>query len=149
MGVVVQFDYNAWIARYPEFSTVPSNTATMYFNEATLYVRNDGGGPVADSNTQLTLLNMVTAHIACMNFGVGGQAPSPLVGRVSTASEGSVSIGVTADYQPGTPQWFVSTKYGAAYWAASAQYRTMRYSRALPRHNAFPYGRPDLYGWGS
>jgi Protein of unknown function (DUF4054) len=67
MRVIVQFDYARWIARYPEFAQVQQPTALEYFGEATLYLRNDGTGPVRDAETQLRLLNMLTAHIAALN----------------------------------------------------------------------------------
>lgn len=156
MGVVVNFDYNAWVTRYPEFASpggsqpVASPLATLYFNEATMYQTNNGEGPVRDSNTQLTLLNMLTAHIASLNAppGTGGIA-SPLVGRINSASEGSVSVGSENQYPPGTPQWFQQTKYGAAWWAATAQFRTMRYRpgpvMGVPANQSGPwFGR----GWG-
>jgi hypothetical protein len=66
MSAIVQFNYARWIARYPEFSQVQQPTAQEYFGEATLYLRNDGTGPVRDAETQLRLLNMLTAHIAAL-----------------------------------------------------------------------------------
>lgn len=128
-GIVV-FDYAGWTLRYPELSAFVSQPlATIYFNEATMYVDNTAASIVADysvGGARSTLLNMLTAHIAALNYGVSGQAPSPLVGRVSGATEGSVSV--QAEYTaPGTAAWFLQTKYGAAFWQASAQYRTMQY----------------------
>ena len=35
-------------------------------------------------------------------------------------------------YPPGSAQWWQQTKYGAAFWAATSQYRGMRY---VPGHN--------------
>lgn len=136
MGVQVSFDYNAWIARYPEFAAVRSELATLYFNEATVYHRNDGGGPVSTAALQTTFLNQLTAHIAWLNAPrdgngnpatIGQPVNASLVGRIANAVEGSVNLSIENDYPPGTPQWFQQTKYGAAYWAATAQYRTMRY----------------------
>ena len=95
MGVIVQFNYERWLARYPEFSQVAQPTAQEYFGEATLYLRNDGTGPVRDAETQLRLLNMLTAHIAALNApSADGEPASPLVGRINNASEG---IGLGAD----------------------------------------------------
>ncbi len=141
MGVVVTFNYANWIARYPEFAQVSSATAAMYFNEATLYHRNDGGGPVADANTQQTLLNMLTAHIADLNSPDDeGNPSSPLVGKISNASEGSVNV--TVAYDATNPeQWFAQTKYGAAYWAATSQFRTFRPVRGFARR------RFGLFPW--
>lgn len=128
---IATFDYALWVARYPEFSDVLEPVATMYFSEATIYHRNDGFGPVTDEGVQLTLLNMLTAHIAFINSGTNGNDPSPLVGPVTNASEGSVSVGVQPLQAPGTLGWLTQTKYGASYWYATAPYRTMRY-RASP-----------------
>jgi len=134
MGVIVNFDYTTWVTRYPEFASpggaqpVAESLAQQYFNEATIYQANNGAGPVSNATTQLTLLNMLTAHIAALNAASAGGVPaSPIVGRVNTASEGSVSVGAENNYPPGTVQWYQQTKYGSAWWAATAQYRTMRY----------------------
>lgn len=134
MGVIVSPNYAAFIARYPEFASpggaqpVSADLYAVYFNEATLYQANNGAGPVRDSGVAITLLNMLVAHIASLNAAsASGAAASGVVGRVSNASEGSVTIGTDNQYPPGTPQWYQQTKYGAAWWAATAQFRTMRY----------------------
>jgi uncharacterized protein DUF4054 len=128
MGVIVQFNYAQWIARYPGFARVAQPTAQEYFGEATLYLRNDGTGPVRDAGTQSRLLNMLTAHIAALNApSADGEAAPPLVGRISNATEGSVSVQTQNDYPPGTVQWFQQTKYGSAYWAATVAYRSAHY----------------------
>lgn len=128
MGVRVAFDYPAWIARYPEFKLVDEVTANAYFAEASIYHDNSGAGPVNDATVQLALLNMMTAHIAMRYAIINGVAPSPFVGRVSNATEGSVSI-ASEGFQgvPGTQQWLLQTKYGSDYWYATTVYRTMRY----------------------
>ena len=135
MGVVVNFSYASWIARYPEFDPENSNSvqpvssplATQYFNEATVYQANNGAGPIRDATLALTLMNMLVAHIASLNTANANGTPAPnIVGRISNASEGSVSIGTDNQYPPGSPQWFQQTKYGAAWWAGTAQFRTMR-----------------------
>ena len=135
MGATATFSYPAWAARYPEFSTIAPSTAAMYFSEATLYHRNDGGGPVADAGQQLLFLNMLTAHIAYLNSGVDGTPASPLVGTIANASEGSVSVGVKFD-APQAAAYFTQSKYGAAYWAATSPYRRFQY-RAPPGRNQF------------
>jgi hypothetical protein len=142
MGVVVAFSYQAWITRYPEFAdTVTSDLAGAYFAEATIYHRNDGGGPVSTANSQSILLNMATAHIAQLYSGTAAQPASQLVGRISNASEGSVSVSADMTIEAGTEGWWAQTKYGLSYWAATSQYRRMRYrpgfGRAIP---PFPFG---------
>ena len=116
-------------------------TATAYFNEAGLYCDNTACSLITDEAKRLLLLNMLTAHIAAINSGIGGQPASPLVGRINSATEGSVSVQTENIYPPGTVQWYQSTKYGAAYWAATAQYRTMRYMPSPP-YPGFPFPWP-------
>lgn len=138
MGVIVAFDYSAFIAIYPQFATLTQPQVLQgALPVAELYCRNDGGGPVSTAATQTTLLNLMVAHICQIMYGANGQAPSPLVGRVSNATEGSVSV--VADF-PMTPTnaWFMQTPFGAAYWQATAAYRTMRYIPG-PRRNFNPW----------
>jgi hypothetical protein len=152
MGVVIVFNYTAWQGQFPELAAVSQNDAQGFFNEATMFCRNDGGGPVSNAMMQTQLLYMLTAHIASLRRqGQGAPSPgSPIVpnspvGRINNASEGSVSI--QTDYGTGvtTKQaWYLQTKYGAEYWEMSAPYRTMRYRPgvAQPAFGSYgPYGR--------
>jgi hypothetical protein len=128
MGAVASFNGSAWMARYPEFRHVPLTLVESYFAEAGLYHSNDGSGPVRDAGQQLLLMGMVTAHIAALYArNEDGEAASPLVGRITNASEGSVSVQTQSDYPPGSAQWWQQSKYGASYWAATSGYRTMHY----------------------
>lgn len=131
---IVAFDLTAFRARYPEFSSVTDALVTAYFNEATIYLNNTDSSIVADVNIRSTLLNMLTAHISALNSGVSGQAPSGVVGRVSQASEGSVSVTADMGIVPNTAAWFLQTKYGAAYWQATSSYRRFQYvaGQSLP-----------------
>ncbi len=129
MGAQITFDPAAWKARYPEFTAVSDAQAQRYFDEATLYCRNDGGGPVPNAATLTTLLNMLTAHIAAIySLPSGGPKPANAPpGQVINASEGSVSVQFQNNYAPGTAQWYQQTKYGSSYWAATSIYRRFRY----------------------
>ena len=141
MGAIAVFSYPLWKARYPEFNTVSQDLATAYFNEATLYLRNDGTGPVQDAGQQLLLLGMLTAHIAKLNaLNDDGSSASGLVGPITAASEGSVSVSSGLVVEPGTAGWFQQTPYGYAFWNATAPYRAMRY---VPSRRAYStgYGR--------
>lgn len=144
MGIIVQFSYQAWIANplYAGFAaTVDSDQAQGYFDIATTIHRNDGGGPVNDAAQQLNLLNMVTGHLAALFAPPApGQAPSTLVGRISSATQGSVSV--QAAYSNNVTEqmaFFIQTKWGALYWLATAPYRTMRY---IPNTNRGVVGFP-------
>lgn len=149
-GVVV-FDPAAFILRYPEFATVDPVLLNDYFTEATLYLDNTPCSQVRDLSQRSLLLNMLTAHIASLYSGTNGDPASPLVGRVNTATEGSVSVGTDLNGIPGTAQWYAQTKYGLSYWQATPRYRTMRY---VPGSSSRPsdfvprgYGYFGLYPW--
>lgn len=147
----VTFNYAGFIARYPEFAGLSTDQADAYFGEAGLYCTNETTNPAFPAGILPTLLNMLTAHIAWLNAprdanglpASSGAPASPIVGRISSASEGSVSVQTESQYPPGTAQWYQQTKYGAAYWAATAPYRTMRYAAqpTLVVNSLFPFRR--------
>lgn len=136
----VTFNYAQWVAIYPTFALVSEQAATGYFNLATLYCANKLG-PVCCVEELTALLYLLTAHVAWLmspkdaagnpTSGGGGQI-QPVVGRMASATEGSVSISTDNQYPPGSAQWYQQTPWGAAYWAATAIYRTFRW-RASPR----------------
>ncbi|EIT0545538.1 DUF4054 domain-containing protein, partial [Escherichia coli] len=115
MGVVI-FAPSAFKLRYPEFSSVDDVLLQQYFTQATIYLDNTDSSRVSDLAVRSMLLNMLVAHIACLYSGANGQSPSGLVGRIDSASEGSVSV--HADMPGGTANsaWYMQTKYGADYW---------------------------------
>lgn len=122
------FDYTLWLARYPEFAaTVPPALAAAYFEEAGGFFDNTERSPVADLAKRLRLLNMVTAHIAYLNAGTAGSPASPLVGRITNASEGSVSVAVDMGPVTAANAYWMQSKYGAAYWQATQSLRSFRY----------------------
>lgn len=145
---VVTFDYAGWIAAYPEFATTVPTTdqAQGYFDLACLYCDNTPSsavpltkGPTGyTTNIRQPILYALTAHVAQLTAGsVQGTGPapaSPLVGRVSAVSEGSVNV--TVDLQtPGSAAWFSQTKYGLFAWQALSIYRMAIYAppRQVPR----------------
>lgn len=172
----VTFVYADWIAAYPNFSLVNQAAAQSYFNQAGLYLDNTGCSPVYDADgccygasstvyqtIQLTeLLYMLTAHIAWLFSprnaagqpdSAGTQPPSGIVGRISQATEGTVSVSSEFAGQPGSAAWFQQTPWGAAFWAATAQFRTFRYVPGPPLRGvptsvgAFPGYRRWARGW--
>ena len=128
MAAVV-FSYAAFTARYPEFASLPPPTAQAYFNEvSSTYPGDQVVRRVSNATESAALLNMLVAHTAALNFGVNEAPPSGVVGRVSNASEGSVSAGL--DMGPvtdATQAALYQTPYGVAFWAATARLRTARY----------------------
>lgn len=146
----VQFSYSLWISQFPEFSPLSPEQGAFYFSLATIVHRNDGTGPVTDPTVQLNLLNLMTSHMATLYAqSLGDQSPgapktanSP-VGRISSATEGSVTV--QTDYGSTISQqqaFCIQTKYGATWWALTAQYRTARYipGALQPGGLGAPYG---------
>ncbi len=125
---VVAFVYADWQAAYPEFSTTVTTAqqALGYFDQATL-LQDNTGWLISDPTQLTTLLYLLTAHIAALFAGTNTQPASGLVGRISNATEGSVSVGTDLSGIPGSAAYFTQTKYGFAYWQMTAAYRTMRY----------------------
>lgn len=127
-GAIATPDYAAWLLIFPNFSNVTSDQYSACWDLATQFCRNDGTGPVSKPTVQQRLLNLLAAHWAFLLYGdANSGGASQLVGRINSAAEGSVNVGTENNYPPGTVQWFQQTKYGSAFWAASAPYRTMHY----------------------
>ena len=133
MGAVAVFDYASWVLRFPEMVNVTQDAATLYFNEACIYWRNDGTGPVKTVSSQQIILNLLTAHIAWLNSprddngqpATGGEQPAPAtVGVITSATQGSVSVGLDVGQSaPGSEQWFKQSRYGYEYYTLILPYR--------------------------
>ena len=148
-GVVV-FDAQEFIDAWPDFTGITNGQMATAFNLAQLVLNNSCGSIIEDANVRLTLLYMVTAHVAFLlygtNDGAGNVVPPPgIVGRINAAAEGSVSV--QAEYASEVSEslaWFSQTKYGAMFWQATAQYRTMHYIGAP---ESGPNGPGGPFGW--
>ena len=127
MAAVV-LDPTAFKARYPEFAAVADATLTACFNEAGLYLSNADNSPVQNITRRATLFNMLTAHVAYLGGLLSADSMPRPVGRVSQASEGSVSAAFEGvPPTPGTGAWFQQSQYGAAFWQATSSLRGFRY----------------------
>jgi hypothetical protein len=146
---IVAFNYATWSGQYPEFAqSVTVTQATNYFNIATMYLDNSPCSTVwnaAPGGKRETILYMLTSHIAALLATVDGQAPSPLVGRISSAAQGSVNVQTDIGDLPFNAQWFAQTKYGFMAWQALAPYRTALYI-SPPNPNGYPGG---IFGGGT
>lgn len=124
----VVFDPAAFKARYPEFAAVPTPSLVVCFDEAGLYLCNTDNSPVQNLTRRATLLNMLTAHIAYIGGLLSADGMPRPVGRVSQASEGSVSAAFEGlPPTPGSGAWFQQSQYGAAFWQATSGLRSMWY----------------------
>lgn len=144
MGIAV-FNLGIFLARYPEFTAYANanpSTLPAMFAEAGLYLSNCPTSPVQDVTLRGVLLNMITAHIAFLAGALSADGQARPVGRVSQASEGSVSA--SFDYAPATPggeAWYTQSPYGAAFWQATQNLRGFRYRPA-------PICGPLIGPWG-
>lgn len=126
-GVVV-FDAAEFIAAYPEFTGVSTPALQMNFDLSTINLENCCGSAVSNPTIRQALLYLLTAHITflftpCL---ANNQQPPGIVGRIASATEGSVSVSASF---PATPEaaWFVQTRYGALFWQSTSVIRTMHY----------------------
>lgn len=123
---VVTFDANVFKTIYPEFATVEAAALNLNFVLAQIILSNKCESIVCDAVTRETLLNVLVAHITALRNGVNGQPPAGIVGHVTSATQGTVSV--SAEFLASmNAQWFIQTQYGALFWQLTAQYRTMRY----------------------
>jgi Protein of unknown function (DUF4054) len=137
----VEFAYARWAARFPELAGyVAEPLASAYFAEATLYCANGPGSVVKNEIRRGIILNLIVAHIAKLNAPINGQAATPLVGRINSATEGSVTVQADLQIKSENAQWWAQTQYGLQAWQALAQYRTARYVPGRPRVQD-PWGR--------
>jgi hypothetical protein len=126
---IVTFDPAVFIAQFPAFTTVPTAALTNNFNLATLQLNNSLCSIVQDEPTRAALLNLLTAHITALLNGVGGNAPTGVVGRISGATQGSVSLQMDFKTESEAASFYMQTQWGAMYWQSTAIYRTARYVR--------------------
>lgn len=118
----IPFDALAWRAAYPQFSALTEAQAAGYFELACLILTNAPGSCVRDLNRRRVLLWLLTAHYAQLALNGGG-----LVGRVSKATRGSVSVETDGAGVPKGAWWFSQTPYGASFWQATLSLRQMRF----------------------
>ena len=138
---VVTFDYAAWAAAYPDLaSSVPEATAQARFDMATLYLDNSAYSPVPDLNKRRALLWLLVCHLCLtMNSPSQGGRGAGAVGRVASATRGSVSTSFDVGATSNDASWFAQTQYGLSFWQATAYLRQMRIIPGRsPRSHIFP-----------
>jgi hypothetical protein len=150
--VAVSFSYDNFVSLFPELSAVQPDQVQVYWNAAFAWFDNTGW-PGTLPIAQLAL-NFLAAHLIWL-FSMrdpngnpsttGGVMPPSLVGRINSASEGSVSVGTEwgSGGMPAAPSepWFLQTRYGAAFWTMTAPWRTAVY---IPPHTP-PVGPNPWY----
>jgi hypothetical protein len=150
---IVVFDPNAFKVQYPEFAGISSGLVTGNFNIATLYCNNTDASIVTDIPTRTTLLWLLTAHVTKLyngtNDGAGNVVlPSDVVGRISTAKEGTVEVISEMGPPSASAAWYNQTRYGAAYWAATVKFRSFNYVPYRSPAMNLPGSIPAIWPFG-
>lgn len=151
----ITFVYTDWVAEFPEFTAVTSGAAQGYFNLASLFISNGSQyncSPIQDPAMLTQLLYLTTAHLAklfsAQTNGVpttgGVSPPNQVVGRVASATEGSVTASLEMEQQAANAAWWNQTPYGAAVWVLLKPFRLFRYV-APTRRRVFNY---PVRPWG-
>jgi hypothetical protein len=144
---IVQFVPADFRVAYPEFTGLTDGQLTTSFNLATLFLANTCRSRVFNAALRESLLDLLTAHVAKLNYGTNDGAgnvgpPQGVVGRINTATEGQVSVGAEM-VATASSSFYLQTQYGTMYWTATARFRTAIYVSPLPTGDG-PWGE----GWG-
>lgn len=121
---VVVFVVAEFRGMYPKI-TASDLQLESFFYEAELLFNNTDKSCVQDLTKRKILLYMIVAHLATLQAQV--DAGNMLVGRLSSASEGSVIISSDYGVLGSSEKWWVQTPYGAKFWQMTAIFRTSLY----------------------
>jgi hypothetical protein len=125
---VVTLDIPKFRALFPEFDAVTDVQLDFLFDEATDYLSNDAYSAVSDLSKRERLLYLLMAHLAYGRYGdARGNGGTGLVGRASSASEGSVSVGFELGAMGAGTAWYTQSPYGLSFWQATKVYRMAKY----------------------
>lgn len=134
-GVVV-FDPDKFLAQYPEmqqastaftwFAEAQDKVSLLqsWFRQAELILNNTHCSVVKNLVEREILLFLLVRHFAELHSRAvqGG-----LVGRISSATEGSVSVSAEMPIASPSSAWFYQTPFGANFWQMTLKYRGFRY----------------------
>ena len=127
MAIVV-FNLDNFRALYPQFSNVSDTLLPLIFTEAELLFDNTEYSCIQNVDRRELILYMVMAHILYLQYGdADGNGGSTLVGRVSSATEGSVSVSSSLDGLGNTSAYWSQSPYGLLFWQATKVCRMPKY----------------------
>ena len=124
MSGVVVFDPAEFRLLYPSI-TATDEQLGMYFSMAETFLDNTECSVVKDLDARKTMLYLLVAHIALLSQQA--ENGNPVVGRISNATEGTVSVGLDYGTMGNNERWYLQTPRGAMYWQMSKKYRSMVY----------------------
>lgn len=124
MSGVVVFDLVEFRDLYPSLSAT-DDQLNMFFIMAEGFLDNTECSVVKDLATRKIMLYLLVAHLASLNQQV--ESGNAVVGRVASASEGTVSISFDYGTMGNNERWYLQTPYGSTYWQMTKRYRSMLY----------------------
>lgn len=126
-GVVV-FNVAEFRELYPAIKATDAQLED-YFAMAETFLDNTKCSVVKNLEARKRLLYLLVAHIATLT-GRAEQG-NEVVGRVSSATEGSVSISLDYGTMGNNERWYLQTPWGAMYWQLTKRYRSAVYRLGL------------------
>lgn len=146
MSNIFVFDPAEFRALYPNFDSYTDEQLEWFFEMVENDILDNTESACIPLKTRRKLFFLLVAHMAELQNRIN-DGNTGLVGRISSATEGSVSI--SSDYlssPTALAQWLNQTSYGAMYYAMTAKYRTILWvasQRPMPvnrsRWNMFPW----------
>ncbi len=124
MDGVVDFDIAKFRELYPNIKATNAQLE-MFFVEACMLLNNTQTSCVKNLAERELLLYLLVAHIASLQARI--EAGNEAVGRIASASEGSVSVSLDNGPTTLSDKWYMQTPYGAQYWALTSKYRSFLY----------------------
>ena len=127
MAVVI-LDIASFRAMYPEFTNVSDTNLPFLFDQSTDYLNNTDYSLVDDVVKRERLLYMIMAHLVYVRYGDNrGRGGSGMVGRIASATEGSVSVSSDLGPIEFRYAWYTQSPYGMDFWQATKVYRMANY----------------------
>lgn len=124
MDGVVVFDSAEFRALYPSIQATDAQLED-YFAMAETFLDNTPCSVVKDVANRKRMLYLLVAHIATIT-GLA-ESGNPVVGRISNATEGSVSVSLDYGTMGNNERWYLQTPWGAMYWQLTKKYRSAVY----------------------
>jgi hypothetical protein len=120
-AAIVELNTAKFRGMLPELSAVADDELAGYFMRAQLYIDN-GETALIPNPPRESILYLTMAHLISLYKDGRGSS----VGRISSASQGSVSVSFGFSPTVGG-EWWQQTQYGAEVWAVTLKYRTFRW----------------------
>lgn len=139
---VVVFDPNEFREVYPNFANFTDTQLEFFFAKAEVLFNNTERSCIKDLKRRKLLMFLIVAHLAQLQGNIDNG--NTIVGRVSSATQGSVSVSMDYGTSSGSSKWWEQTPYGAEYWQLTAQYRS---GLNISVHQSMPVNRTRNRYW--